>query len=138
MTRREEVLALSLWRPWSYCILRAGKEVENRPWATKFRGLLVLHSGTTVQEPIARRLIADGHPPAEVVACGFVGTVVVKDCHSADDCRSCSHWASPEGFHWVLADPQPFRTPIPGPGRQRLFTPPAEVLDLLCSEGRVQ
>ena len=31
---------MSFWEPWAFGILNLGKDVENRPWGTKFRGWL--------------------------------------------------------------------------------------------------
>lgn len=36
--------ALSLHRPWPALILDGGKDIENRSWATRHRGLLLIHS----------------------------------------------------------------------------------------------
>lgn len=45
-------MALTLWRPWTYCILHLGKDVENRsrqdgrrPGLCTYRGWLLLHAG---------------------------------------------------------------------------------------------
>jgi len=35
--------AISLWQPWAWAILHAGKDVENRTWPTHHRGPLLLH-----------------------------------------------------------------------------------------------
>jgi hypothetical protein len=131
--------ALSLWRPWPWLILHAGKNVENRTWATRYRGPLILHAGNTVDPWAAANHVEHlDHPDvtAETVfARGFVGTVELVDVHPADACRArhgdqlCSPWAAPDGWHWQLANPRAFPAPIPGPGRQRLFSPPAEVID---------
>jgi hypothetical protein len=125
------VRALSLWRPWPFMILHAGKNIENRSWATRYRGPLVLHAGRTVQEHMLAQLARTGRG-AEVVAVeGFVGVVTLTGCHPATECGGCSPWASPTGYHWTLADPQPFNEPIAGRGRQRLFTPPDAVIHAL-------
>lgn len=35
---------ISLWRPWPWAIVHAGKRVENRDWEIKYRGDIVLHA----------------------------------------------------------------------------------------------
>jgi hypothetical protein len=126
-----EVRALSLWRPWPYLILHAGKDVENRTWGTGYRGLLVLHAGKVIARPaLAEIQQGDGAPLAAVLACGFVGVAELVEVHAAVACYDrhgpelCSPWAAADGWHWRLSDPRPFPTAITGPGRQRLFIPP--------------
>ena len=38
--------ALTIWQPWAWCIIHAGKDIENRSWATKSIGPLAIHAGT--------------------------------------------------------------------------------------------
>lgn len=37
--------ALSIRQPWAWAIVNAGKDVENRDWPTRFRGLVCIHAG---------------------------------------------------------------------------------------------
>lgn len=135
-TNPSQVRALSLWRPWPWLILHAGKDVENRTWSTRYRGLLVLHAGKTIdQHALVLHLPDLGDlDQADVLDCGYVGVAELVDVHAADDCRSrhgtalCSPWAARDGWHWQLTNPRAFTTPIPGRGRQRLFTPPQKVI----------
>ena len=39
--------ALSIKQPWAWAIIHAGKNVENRTWATSYRGPLLIHAGKT-------------------------------------------------------------------------------------------
>ena len=45
----------------------------------------------------------------------------------------CYPWGDPDPttFHWVLADPTPLTTPIPGRGQLSLYTPSADVMTAL-------
>lgn len=36
---------ISIQQPWVWCILFAGKDIENREWWTQYRGELYLHAG---------------------------------------------------------------------------------------------
>ena len=37
--------ALSIRQPWAWAIVHAGKDIENRSWPTRFRGLVLIHAG---------------------------------------------------------------------------------------------
>jgi hypothetical protein len=126
--------ALSIWQPWAWAIIHAGKDVENRGWHTGHRGPLLIHASK--RKPTARelRIFSDmiferfDHGPnraAELViaACngsgqrgGIIGQVDVVDCVYDHP----SPWAADDAWNWVLANPQPlpFR---PLRGMQRLF-----------------
>ena len=41
-------LALSIRQPWAWAIMNAGKDVENRSWATKRRGPICIHAASTL------------------------------------------------------------------------------------------
>ena len=129
--------ALSLWRPWPWLILHAGKDVENRPWATGYRGPLILHAAKTLAQPILDQLLA-GLPAStprggDPAALGYVGVADLVEVHHARHCQhpngrpGCSPWAEPDAWHWRLTNPRALPNPIPGPGRQRLFSPPPAV-----------
>ena len=36
--------ALSIRQPWAWLILHGGKDIENRTWATKLRGRVLIHA----------------------------------------------------------------------------------------------
>jgi hypothetical protein len=38
-------LALSIQQPWAWLIVNGHKDIENRSWATKFRGPVAIHAG---------------------------------------------------------------------------------------------
>lgn len=46
--------AISIRQPWAWAIIHAGKDIENRDWATKFRGPVCIHAakGMTKDEYI--------------------------------------------------------------------------------------
>lgn len=39
------IMCLSIRQPWAWAILHAGKDIENRDWATRFRGPFLVHAG---------------------------------------------------------------------------------------------
>jgi hypothetical protein len=122
--------ALTLWRPWPHLILHHGKNVENRHWQTRRRGPVILHAARKIDVDVTDHYSRDEADRTTLLAEGLVGVVTITGIHPASQCRShCSSWAQPSAaFHWELTDPRPFPTPIPGPGRQRLFRPPADAI----------
>ena len=59
--------ALSIRQPWTWAILHAGKTIENRSWATDYRGPLLLHAAkgcTALEYEDGVEAIEDavGHP----------------------------------------------------------------------------
>lgn len=48
MTVEFKIRALSIQQPWAWLIVQGHKCVENRTWATKFRGSFLVHAGKTV------------------------------------------------------------------------------------------
>lgn len=114
---------LSIRQPWAYCVVQGAKDVENRTWATDYRGPVLIHASKT---PAARDALVDfihkamkesDINPAELERGGIVGMAVLADCVT----KSASDWFfGPYGF--VLADPRPLPF-YPCPGRLGLFNP---------------
>lgn len=115
--------ALSIRQPWAWLIVHGYKPVENRGWATKFRGRILVHAakGMTHSEYTeARALTFDavrwhGLSPAaienfpsfhDMQRGGIVGAVDIVDCVQKHPSR---FFFGPNGF--VLANPEvlPFR-----------------------------
>jgi hypothetical protein len=130
-------LALSLHRPWAWLIIHAGKDIENRTWATPYRGPVILHSARHLSTAILADLAREyGHQAAADAAAptGFIGTADLVSIHPATACAGqCSPWAAPGGMHWVLTRPRPFLTPVPGPGSRGLFAPSPRALEEYAS-----
>ena len=40
--------AISIRQPWAWLIVHGYKDVENRTWATKYRGPILIHAGKTL------------------------------------------------------------------------------------------
>ena len=116
---------LTIRQPWAAAIIYAGKDVENRSWATRYRGRLYIHAGM--------RLDPDDVLPAEVpvVHGAIIGHVELVDIATG----SPSHWAEPGQYHWLLANPVPLPSPVPAKGRLGLWSPDNELAAVL---GRVE
>ena len=121
------MLALSIRQPWASLILKAGKDIENRDWPTKFRGRILIHAskGCTRQEfedaiwfaedAINRNINAD---LKTIERGGIVGSVEIVDCVTHSD----SPWFVGR-YGFVLRDPcvLPF---IPWKGQLGFFDVP--------------
>ncbi len=108
---------LSIRQPWAWLILHGGKDIENRDWATKRRGRVLVHAakGCTRDEyddafefafgmgeraPFA---IARQMPKLHAIERGgIVGSVEIVDCVEDSD----SNWFMGR-YGFVLRDPRP-------------------------------
>lgn len=127
------VFALSVRQPWATLILTGWKHVENRAWGTRHTGPLIIHAGKTVDGPAYTAVRRWGW---DLPIGAYLGTVTLTGCHdhgSPAGCRACRcdpKWAEDGVWHWCLTHPALWPTPVPGRGRQGLYTPPAE----LCTQ----
>ncbi len=105
------MIALSIRQPWASLILKAGKDIENRCWPTKFRGRILIHAAkgcTRAELEDALDFAEDASGTRYTVDLktihrgGIIGSVEIVDCVSASD----SPWFVGE-FGFVLRDPQP-------------------------------
>lgn len=104
--------ALSIRQPWCHHILFDGKDVENRDWATKFRGEVLIHASkgfdTCDREDIEARNMHLG---------GIVGIMEIVDCVSEMD----SKWFFGK-FGFVILNARPIEF-ISCKGALGFFTP---------------
>lgn len=104
----KSIRALSIRQPWAHAILALGKDIENRGWATSYRGPLLIHAGKKMAgddiEALRRKLSkrAASRLPDTLPRGGFVGLVDLIDC--VEDHKS-PWFNGPYGF--VLANPRP-------------------------------
>lgn len=121
--------ALTLWRPWPQLVVAKLKPVENRARLhTGWRGPLLIHAGLR-WDPVGWAA-AQRHGLADMeMHTGYLGVADLTDVHQAgtDQCACDLEWAEAGVWHWTLDNVVEFAEPIPGRGRQGLFTPPAEV-----------
>lgn len=128
--------ALSVRAPWWWFILHGGKDIENRDWATGFRGTVYLHAGNWFKREEVYydwQSVMGTHPELRVpsgltlgdlrIGCGcIVGKVDVVGCVS----QSSSPWFF-GSFGFVLANPVAFERPIPFKGALGFFEVPEGV-----------
>jgi hypothetical protein len=115
------VKAISIRQPWAWLIVHGHKDVENRKWATAYRGPILIHAGRTPDPDLERlrdRWLREGIPVPDAAALeygGVVGQATVVDCVTAHPSRW--FWG-PYGFVLTEARPLPF---FPIAGRLGIF-----------------
>ncbi len=101
--------ALSIRQPWAWLITEGHKDIENRDWATSYRGRILIHSGKTMRmrdyraaaEFAANLGVIIPHAQ-ELLRGGVVGVATMTDCVR----HSRSPWFfGKHGF--VLSEPMP-------------------------------
>ena len=122
--------ALSIRQPWAWLIVNGYKDIENRSWATNFRGKVYIHAGKHFDDNALFWLMDRGLVPikeltlgsGEIPRGGIIGEVDIVDCVTS----STSPWfVGPYGF--VLADPVKYESLIPCEGGLRFFEPKIEI-----------
>jgi len=121
---------LSVRQPWAWLIMQAGKDIENRSWATNYRGPLAIHAARRYDDmpsvhTALRRMCRAGvtvPEPDELTYGAIIGVVDLVDCVQGIK----SPWAFKGHWHWVLENPRPVE-PIPLRGQLGLFDLPTKV-----------
>ena len=130
--------AITIKQPWASLIVDGVKDIENRTWATNYRGLVLVHAGSAKQNAFSKILTpqqiyeADGKlnykqsfdslfPKGAII-----GTVNIVDCvinHPSIWAEKTQvlpvgkeYVACPKGvrpiYNWVLSNPIRFDEPI--------------------------
>jgi hypothetical protein len=115
-------------QPWAWLIVNGFKDIENRTWATRYRGKLLIQASATrpsKQELEEIRAVARKRGvklPEEFEYGGIIGSAWLEDCVMT----SRSKWfEGPKG--WALSNPKRLRF-VPLKGQLGLFDPPPRVL----------
>jgi hypothetical protein len=113
------VRALTVRQPWAWAIARGHKTIENRSWATAYRGPLAIHAaakwdddGEYVLREVVQRIREQGDFPPKTLAddLPFSGTgLIVAVVDLVDICTKrfgcdCGPWAVAGETHWKLAN----------------------------------
>lgn len=118
--------ALSVKQPWAYLICAGIKDVENRTWATKYRGRVYIHaSAKSVGQYFSEGVFTADQLNyliqskkidliEKVQLSAIIGHVDIVNCISKarNGKGSDSIWAEPDCFHWILRNPVLFDKPI--------------------------
>jgi len=159
-----EIRALSLWQPWASLVALGLKSWETRGWATGYRGPLLIHAARCWEPEQARFLdrVIERLSGTELEILGDVlPTGAFLAIADLAECRPTSRLAayrtaagrawvaelsdfereagdfSVHRFGWLLRNVVRFPVPIPGPGQQGLWVPPAEILERVEEATRV-
>jgi len=114
--------ALSIRQPWAWLIVNGHKDIENRTWATKFRGEVLVHAGLimTRKEYAAVDDFLRNHPNKKIrsirlpsfdkLPCGgIVGITKIVDCIPPSKASSDWHMAGCNGFKLEQSRPLPYK-----------------------------
>jgi hypothetical protein len=130
-----QIKAITVQQPWAWCIAAGVKLVENRTWATNYRGPLAIHAGKTVDhESIAmvKNLLVElgvipdleakvPHPHLKATGAVLAVADLTGICTDSARCR-CGPWAAIGPKHWRLKDDvQALAEPLPARGAQGLW-----------------
>ena len=120
------LLALSIRQPWVELILRGEKNVENRSWPTKHRGLLLIHASRTFDPMNWQDAGETEHDldPTSLPFGALVGAVRVTDCTREQH----SKWHEEGAWGWYLVEAVRFEKPIPYTGAAALFRVPKRLV----------
>jgi hypothetical protein len=116
--------ALTLYPLWAWLIVYGPKRVENRTWATNYRGPLAIHAGKCRRGEVEDRAWLESlgiRVPAEFPVGAILGTVTLLDCVPYGPALYADPLASGP-FCWLLEAPERFPEPIPARGSLGLWT----------------
>jgi hypothetical protein len=119
--RSNEQRALSVRQPWAHAILRLGKDVENRPWRTHYRGRILIQAALKIELDEALKLKLN---PDKLPTGAIVGSVEIVDCVR----DSKSKWAIRGQWHWILRNPRYLVKPMPFKGALGFIPVPPRLL----------
>lgn len=134
--------ALSIRQPWAWLVAMGLKDIENRTWATKYRGRVLVHAGQQMTrreyEDVAdfvrainrANLIANTSVPPIILPAadelqrgGIIGSVFIHDCITPEMRTSHWHMEGQHGFALRSGFPLPF---APMKGKLGIFNVPED------------
>lgn len=120
---------VSIRQPYAWLIVNGIKPVENRTWATKFRGRVLIHAGLTYPKRDHRADLetygARGYPADRdsMIGC-IVGEAVIVDCVKE---HPSEFFFGPYGF--VLDQAKTYAKSIPFTGKLGFFGVPRHLVE---------
>lgn len=98
-------LCLSIQQPWAWLITNGFKDIENRDWPTRIRGIIGIHAGLKIDRDgeafVLKNFPLIGLPDVYATG-GIVGRATLVDCVQESD----SEWFFGK-FGFVLRDAEP-------------------------------
>jgi hypothetical protein len=125
---------LSLWNPWGWALFRCGKDLENRPWNSRYRGWLVVQIAmhwkkqevVEIVDAIRAATAMTGSPPPDINMDEIeaqrgkvIGLVKIDDWKPAHMYKS--PWAFAEGYAAHIAQAVELDNKFPVRGWQGFF-----------------
>jgi hypothetical protein len=122
--------AITLHRPWAWCVAHAGKDFENRTWRPPESIIgqqIAIHAGKKYDRVGAVWLIRNEVcvPPGPSVDVHSAIVAVTTVDGWKDDFVVGPWFSGPVG--WILTDTITLPTPVPCVGRQGLWTVPTDI-----------
>jgi len=114
-----ERATLSVRQPWATLIVTGRKTVENRSWATSYRGRLWIHAGLRPDtSAFATRCAGEADiDPSQLDLGTIIGSIDLVNIHDTSD----SPWWIPGMLAWELASPARLDTPVSCRGMLGIF-----------------
>ena len=114
---------LTVRQPWANLIIHHGKNVENRSWATPYRGTVLIHAGQRY-EPSGKTFAENLgiSVPTELPQGVILGSVELVACVLDSE----SPWAIKGMWHWILVNPKPVKECLWIKGQLGLQEAPAD------------
>ncbi|MCQ8194669.1 ASCH domain-containing protein [Streptomyces rugosispiralis] len=129
------IYALTIRQPWAALIAYGDKRVENRVWASQYRGPLLIHAGKTLDTkamrlPLVASALRALRARGVELTLGAVIAVADLDGYHAPDHEDepCSPWAFPDHVHFDLGQVLALPKPVSCSGRQKLWKPSEKLL----------
>lgn len=121
--------ALSIRPPWAHAIAHLGKRCENRGWATRYRGPILIHASSTIRLADFRQLERIVGYEVDRDSCergAIIAVAQLVDCIPVDRVAD-SPWATGP-VAWILDDVRLLAKPIRLRGKLGLWTPSANAI----------
>jgi hypothetical protein len=114
--------ALTLKAPWAWAVVHGGKRIENRIWATSYRGPIYIHAGQKDTRADRDEVAAImGSPIPERIAHGeIVATANLVDVVPLASVHRDKWAVGP--YCWILEDVRPLARTLPMRGKLGLWT----------------
>ncbi len=125
-----DLRALTVRQPWAWAIVAGLKDIENRTWATRRRGRILIHAGRLDDAEALREFPAELPAPGELLRGYIIWSVELVDCLPLAEVRS--RWAiGPCCF--VLRDAERLEKPIRIAGSLKFWRPESRLCASSCT-----
>lgn len=134
--------AISIRQPWAWLIIHAGKDIENRDWATNYRGRVLVHAAkgmtraewedaidTAQHAGVSLDVLRNGCKFDQLQRGGIIGAVDIVDC--VQDYESPWFFGA-HGFVLRSPAPVPF---TPWKGQLGFFDVPLSAVEVASMAG---